>query len=557
MASDHVSSDPISQCPTMALEQDCLSPVPQSQENVPQAVKTSSAIHTADERDKHQQQDTTPSTSTTIAADSPPLKIPTTPVPASQSPIQIPPVTPTKNINQVESQDENVQVEEDEFVNIFSTLIPDQGETYSRYVDSSNMHTFYQQHPFEHRWTKDHLQEQVIGNLSQSIRTRRQLETDGKMCMFALTMIQTEPKNIKEAMADSAWIKALQEELHQFDQFDVWELVERPLCKNVINLKWLWKNKRDEEQTVICNKAHLAAKGYSQLFNAYVAHKSFPIYQMDVKTAFLNGPLKEEVYVNQPDRLINPHHPDNVYRLKKALYGFKQAPRAWYDELSNFLIHQSPRGIFINQAKYAQKILIKHGMTSCDSIDTPMATKHLNADMSGTLFDQMKYRSMVGALMYLTASRPDIIHATCYCARYQARPTEKHLTVVKRIFCSQIMDFTLTKYLCIMTQRQPYPSRAIQSSIPVPSTLMSNITSSKNRLKKIQRISLIGFPAQSVRSSNADALDSPYLLVLITETSQSRQHIDTSLIHVEYRKSPTAVLFDDDTGRISIRHCES
>ncbi|GJX51415.1 retrovirus-related pol polyprotein from transposon TNT 1-94 [Tanacetum coccineum] len=106
-------------------------------------------------------------------------------------------------------------------------------------------------------------------------------------------------------------------------------------------------------------------------------------------------------------------------------------------ELKFFLgiqIHQSPRGIFINQAKYAQEILKKHGMTSCDSIGTPMATKPLYDDLSGTPVDQTKYRSMVGALMYLTTSRPDIVHATCYCARYQARPTEKHLKEVKRIF---------------------------------------------------------------------------------------------------------------------------
>ncbi|GKB70297.1 retrovirus-related pol polyprotein from transposon TNT 1-94 [Tanacetum coccineum] len=172
---------------------------------------------------------------------------------------------------------------------------------------------------------------------------------------------------------------------------------------------------------------------------------------MDIKTTFLYGPLKEEVYVNQPDRFIDPHHPDKVYRLKKALYGLKQAPRAWYDELSNFMvskgfskgelkfflgiqIHQSPRGIFINQAKYAQEILKKHGMTSCDSVGTLMATKPLDDDLSGTPVDQTKYCSMVGALMYLTSSRSDIVHATCYCARYQARPTEKHLREVKRIF---------------------------------------------------------------------------------------------------------------------------
>nr|GFC04712.1 hypothetical protein [Tanacetum cinerariifolium] len=164
----------------------------------------------------------------------------------------------------------------------------------------------------------------------------------------------------------------------------------------------------------------------------------------DIKTAFLYGPVKEEVYVNQPDGFVDPYHPYQVYRLKKALYGLKQAPRTWYDELSKFLlskrftkgiqIHQSPRGIFINQAKYAQEILVKHGMTSCDGIGTPMATKHLDADLSGTPVDQTIYRSKVEALMYLTASRPDIMYATCYCARYQAQPTEKHLTAVKRIF---------------------------------------------------------------------------------------------------------------------------
>ncbi|GKB79429.1 hypothetical protein Tco_0946324 [Tanacetum coccineum] len=106
-------------------------------------------------------------------------------------------------------------------------------------------------------------------------------------------------------------------------------------------------------------------------------------------------------------------------------------------ELKFFLgiqIHQSPCGIFINQAKYAQETLKKHGMISCDRVGTPMATKPLDADLSRNPVDQMKYHSMVGALMYLTASRPDIVHATCYCARYQARPTEKHLKEVKRIF---------------------------------------------------------------------------------------------------------------------------
>nr|GEX86142.1 retrovirus-related Pol polyprotein from transposon TNT 1-94 [Tanacetum cinerariifolium] len=161
-------------------------------------------------------------------------------------------------------------------------------------------------------------------------KTRRKLESDAEMCMFALTVSRIEPKNIKEAMADSAWIESMQEELHQFDRLDVWELVDRPLCITVINLKWLWKNKRGEENTVIRNKSRLVAKGYAQKEG-------------------------EEVYMNQPDGFVDPYHPNKVYRLKKALYGLKQALRA--------------------------------------CIGTPMATKHLEADLSGTPVDQTKYRN--------------------------------------------------------------------------------------------------------------------------------------------------------------------
>nr|GFA66119.1 hypothetical protein [Tanacetum cinerariifolium] len=150
-----------------------------------------------------------------------------------------------------------------------------------------------------------------------------------------------------------------------------------------------------------CFTQKLARLEAVRLFITYAAHKSFTVYQMDVKTAFLYGPLKEEVYVNQPDGFVDPYHPDKVYRLKKALYGLKQALRAWYDELFNFLVSK--------------------GFSK-------------DADLSGTPIDQTKYRSMVGALMHLTTSRPDIMHATCYCARYQVKPTEQHLTAVKRIF---------------------------------------------------------------------------------------------------------------------------
>nr|GFA62460.1 Gag-Pol polyprotein [Tanacetum cinerariifolium] len=243
----------------------------------------------------------------------------------------------------------------------------------------------------------------------------------------------------------------------------VWDLVEKSFGKSIIRIKWLWKNKKDEDQTVIRNKARLVAKGCAQekgidfeesfapvarlesvwIFIAYAAHKSFPIFQMDVKTAFLNGPLKEEVYVAQPDGFVDPDHPEKVYRLRKALYGLKQAPRAWYDELSKFLIskgltkglqiHQSPRGIFINQAKYTLEILHKHGMDKGQNIGTPIATKpKLDADLSGNPIDQTDYHSKIGSHMYLTSSRPDIVQALANMFT-KALPEDRFKYLVRRI----------------------------------------------------------------------------------------------------------------------------
>ncbi|GJS14577.1 retrovirus-related pol polyprotein from transposon TNT 1-94 [Tanacetum coccineum] len=150
----------------------------------------------------------------------------------------------------------------------------------------------------------------------------------------------------------------------------------------IIKLKWLWKNNKDEDQTVIRNKARLVAKGYAQeegidfeesfvpvarleavrIFVAHTTHKSFPIYQMDVKTTFLNGLLKEEVYVAQPEGFVDPGYPEKVYLLRKALYGLKQAPRAWYDELSNFLMFKGFNKGTIDptlfKIKYGEDILL-------------------------------------------------------------------------------------------------------------------------------------------------------------------------------------------------------
>ncbi|GKB47788.1 retrovirus-related pol polyprotein from transposon TNT 1-94, partial [Tanacetum coccineum] len=184
------------------------------------------------------------------------------------------------------------------------------------------------------------------------------------------------------------------------------------------------------------------------------------VYQMDVKTAFLNDNLQEEVYVSQPDGFVDPYNPNHVYNQKKALYGLKQAPRAWYDMLSSFLISQDfskgsvdptmfirnegkelllisqrPRGIFINQSKYALESLKKYGFDSFGPVDTPIVEKSkLDVDKEGKAIDLSHYRGMIGTILYLTASRPDLQFAISMCARYLARPTEKHLHAVKRIF---------------------------------------------------------------------------------------------------------------------------
>ncbi|GJX77604.1 retrovirus-related pol polyprotein from transposon TNT 1-94 [Tanacetum coccineum] len=185
------------------------------------------------------------------------------------------------------------------------------------------------------------------------------------------------------------------------------------------------------------NKTRLVMRGYRQevgidfkesfalvsrmeairIFLAYAAHKSFIVFQLDVKTAFLHGTLKEDMYVCQPEGFIDADHPSHVYKLK-------QAPRAWYDELSKFLLHNHFSKGTIDPTLFIRSF----------KDDILVIKDKLDLDKNRTLVDATKYHSMIGALMYLTSSRPDIVHATCLCARYQAKPTEKHLKEVKRIF---------------------------------------------------------------------------------------------------------------------------
>ncbi|GJV49066.1 retrovirus-related pol polyprotein from transposon TNT 1-94 [Tanacetum coccineum] len=207
------------------------------------------------------------------------------------------------------------------------------------------MHEFHQKDRFTDRWNKNHPIKQVIGDPSKPISTRHRLNTDAELCMYALTVSTTEPTDIKEAMLDHSWIESMQDELNQFKRLDVWELVARPADRNVIKVKWLWKNKMDAENMII-RKKYLARLEAVRIFMAYATQKNFTIYQMDVKTAFVNGPPKEEVFVSQPNGFVDPNFPNHVYRLKKALYGLKQALRAWYDKLASFLIdHHFTNGI--------------------------------------------------------------------------------------------------------------------------------------------------------------------------------------------------------------------
>ncbi|GJZ39272.1 retrovirus-related pol polyprotein from transposon TNT 1-94 [Tanacetum coccineum] len=213
---------------------------------------------------------------------------------------------PTYGLAEENNNDQapNASFQEAEFINPFCTRVQEIGESSSRNIDNTNVHSFQPQ-SHDYQWTKDHPLEQVRGNPTMPVQTRRQLATDPEMCMFALTVSIVEPKNIKEAMADSAWIEAMQDELHQFDRL-----------------------KKDEDQTVIRNKARLVAKGYAQEEGVDFEESFAPVARLEA----------EEVYVAQPEGFVDQDHPEKVYLLRKALYGLKQAPRAWYDELSNFLM---------------------------------------------------------------------------------------------------------------------------------------------------------------------------------------------------------------------------
>ncbi|KAL0378046.1 UNVERIFIED_CONTAM: Retrovirus-related Pol polyprotein from transposon TNT 1-94 [Sesamum radiatum] len=335
--------------------------------------------------------------------------------------------------------------------------------------------------------------------------------------------VMMEPESFEAAAKHEVWVQAMKEEIKMIEKNDTWELAERPKDKEVIGVKWIYKTKLNADGSIQKHKARLVAKGYSQLpgidytetfapvarldtiraLVAIAANKKWKIYQMDVKSAFLNGYIDEEIYVEQPQGFVAKGCEEKVLRLKKALYGLKQAPRAWYSRIDNYFmnqgfrrslseptlyvkrqgndtlivslyvddliytgnnekmihdfkedmmktfemsdlglmhfflgieINQEKEGIFICQKKYTETLLKKFKMESCKTVTTPLVTgeKYKKEDGSEKV-DGSIYRSLIGSLLYLTATRPDIMFATSLLSRFMQSPSQVHYGAAKRI----------------------------------------------------------------------------------------------------------------------------
>ncbi|GKD11682.1 retrovirus-related pol polyprotein from transposon TNT 1-94 [Tanacetum coccineum] len=237
------------------------------------------------------------------------------------------------------------------------------------------------------KWTRDHPFQNIIGELERQVSTRLQLHEQALFWYFDAFLTAVEPKTYKEASTQSCWIEEMQEELNEFQHLKVWELVPHLDKVMVITLKWIYKE----------SFAPVARLEAIRLFLAYAAHMKMIVYQMDVKTVFLNGILREEVYVSQPDGLVDPDNLNHVYKLKKALYRLKQAPRAWYDLLSMFLISEGFSKGTVDPTLFIRK----------EGKDILLKSK-LDEDPEGKAVDPSHYHEIIGTLLYLTANRPDL-----------------------------------------------------------------------------------------------------------------------------------------------------
>ncbi|GJV61844.1 retrovirus-related pol polyprotein from transposon TNT 1-94 [Tanacetum coccineum] len=345
-------------------------------------VSDNSATNTLDNED-------TPSSSSIIVEDNDASQIAT----SSEGPIAQESSTLVLDTHSDEKIQEDVaELDENTIMHSFRNPEFEKAKSSSNYQDPSNMHEFQQQHRYTDKWTKIHPIKQVIGDPSKPVTIRSKLRTDAELCMYALTVSTTEPKNIKEVMLDHSWIELMQDELNQFKRLDLLELIKLPAGKNVIKESF----------------APVARLEPVRMFMAYAAHKNFTIYQMVVKTAFLNGLLKEEVFVSQPDGFVDPDFPNRVYRLKKALDSLKQAPRASENMLQL-------RGLI--ETLFSKVLVLVLGMF---------------------IFQQMGMSVYWPVLDWLVLSSSNVVHEdewTYYSIHDLARPTEKHLKEVKRIFC--------------------------------------------------------------------------------------------------------------------------
>ncbi|GKA45682.1 retrovirus-related pol polyprotein from transposon TNT 1-94, partial [Tanacetum coccineum] len=306
---------------------------------------------------------------------------------------------------------------------------------------------------------RNHPLENVIGNLNQ--RTlRSQAQNQSNFFCFISTI---ELKNVNEALTDDSWIVAMQEKLNQFIANDVWELVPKPRNMKIIGTKWVFRNKLDENGIVSRNKARLVAQGYNQqegidydetyapvarlesirILLAYACALGFKLFQMDVKYAFLNGFINEEkssnliiVQIYVDDIIFGSTCQDMCDEFTKIMHD--EFEMSMMGELNFFLrlqIKQMEDGIFFNQSKYIKEMLKKFGLEDSKPMKTPMSSDtKLTKDEECESVDSTKYRGMIGSLLYLMASRPDIMFSVCLCARFQEAPKTSHLEVVKRIF---------------------------------------------------------------------------------------------------------------------------
>ncbi|GJU61433.1 putative ribonuclease H-like domain-containing protein [Tanacetum coccineum] len=330
---------------------------------------------------------------------------------------------------------------------------------------------------------KDHPIDNVIGDVKSSVQTRRIIKPTSEQgflsdvyeqkthdtlstCLYACFLSQIEPTSIVKALSNSSWVEVMQEELLQFKLQQVWILVDLLNGKKAIGTKWVFRNKKDERGIVIRNKARLVTQGHRQEEGIDYEEVFAPVARIEAIRLFL-------AYAS----FMDLDHPDKVYKVVKALYGLHQAPRAWYETLANYLLGNGfKRGkidqtLFIkkqkgdilrvqlyaddiifgstnkelctgfeklmkdNQDKYVAEILKKFNYSDVKSASTPVdLEKPLVKDGDVDDVDVHLYRSMIGSLMYLTVSRPDIMFAVCACARFQVAPNTSHLLTVKMIF---------------------------------------------------------------------------------------------------------------------------